>query len=177
MLLLSEKYRDIYPDFIHFESEDVDQQDNIDFTDFCFDLIIRSPSLSFYYALEISGIIFHEGGPENVVPFPEGEQAIAKSDHYAYSYASIILKGRFLLGEPAIAKCAFNSMMYAQYVLKGRFPLGEPAIATSDYASKGYTLFLHEDFILDGKLICSIEDAKANRYASKTITSLNRIPA
>lgn len=101
---------------------------------------------------------------------------IACHPRFVYLYSVLILKDRFLAGEPIIANDINFAMIYARDVIHGRFLLAEPIIAKNKFTAKEYTLLIKEDFILDGKLICSIEDAKANRYASKTITSLNRIP-
>ena len=57
----------------------------------------------------------------------------------AYCYAAYVQKGPFPEGEDAIAKSVDTSLQYAKYVLKGRFLKGEPTIiafnATGPYES------------------------------------------
>ena len=72
------------------------------------------------------------------LPFPEGEDAIAKFARTAQRYAEMVLKGPFEKGEAAISTDANESLDYAENVLKGRFEKGEPAIAEDDGASLSY---------------------------------------
>ena len=72
------------------------------------------------------------------LPFPEGEDAIAKFARTAQRYAEMVLKGPFEKGEAAISTDANESLDYAENVLKGRFEKGEPAIAEDEGASLSY---------------------------------------
>ncbi|MGZ8924240.1 MAG: hypothetical protein ACXW2E_00020 [Nitrososphaeraceae archaeon] len=73
-------------------------------------------------------------------PFPEGEDAIAKSAYFSYRYAIDVLKGPFLKGEDRITTDANYSYLYAYYILKGPFKKGEDRIATDAQYSYLYAI-------------------------------------
>lgn len=60
--------------------------------------------------------------------FKPYEKFIINSPWYAYTYARVILMGRWIEAEDTIAQDGFSSYRYATEVLTGRFKKGEAAI-------------------------------------------------
>ena len=92
--------------------------------------VTKNPNLAYDYAIFMNK------------PFPEGEDAIAKSAKYSMLYAKHLNVGRWEKGEPAIIKNPHYAVMYTVLVLKRRWEEAEPYIKSNDYEYDRYTAYL-----------------------------------
>ena len=103
------------------------------------------------------------------LPFPEGEDAIAKFARTAQRYAEMVLKGPFEKGEAAIATDAIESLEYAENVLKGRFEKGEPVIAADAHSALSYARLIVKGPWEMGEKAIAKKALTACQYAIKVL--------